>query len=73
MIVEFIFQMEISILFFSVDSNSLNFYELPKKITLLASSFAGGATVIHYALKNFQMKKDYFTKKFKFIKIATKK
>ncbi len=29
---------------FSVDSNSLNFYELPKEISLLASSFAGGAS-----------------------------
>ena len=29
---------------FSVDSNFLNFFELPKNITLLASSFAGGAS-----------------------------
>ncbi len=28
----------------TVDSNSLNFYDLPKNITLLCSSFAGGAS-----------------------------
>ena len=51
---------------FSVDSNSLNFYELPKKISFLASSFAGGASGYPFVRKNLQMKKkNYFSKNFK--------
>ena len=42
---------------FSVDSNSLNFYELPKKITLLASSFAGGATGYPLCFEKFSNEK----------------
>ena len=37
----------------AVDSNSLNFLNLPKKITLLASSFAGGASGFPVCFDNY--------------------
>tara|TARA_Y100000590_G_scaffold468304_1_gene650597 strand:+ start:9418 stop:11079 length:1662 start_codon:yes stop_codon:yes gene_type:complete len=41
---------------FSVDSNFLNFLELPKNITLLASSFAGGASGYPLCFTKFSSK-----------------
>ena len=58
-----------------MDSNSLNFYELPKKISLLASSFAGGASGYPLCFEKFTNEKKRIISKrnLNSIRIANKK